>query len=96
MRAAAGILDSEVDQVSELITTEMGKTLGQVRYETLKSATGMRFFADNAERYLAPEHPVEASAVNASALSVRFDPTGVVPGWAGWPGFERVKTVRRR
>jgi succinate-semialdehyde dehydrogenase/glutarate-semialdehyde dehydrogenase len=84
MRAAAGILESEVDAVSDLITTEMGKTLGQARYETLKSAMGMRFFADNAERYLAPEHPVEASAVNASALAVRFDPIGVVLAVMPW------------
>jgi succinate-semialdehyde dehydrogenase/glutarate-semialdehyde dehydrogenase len=84
MKAAAAILESEVDAVSDLITTEMGKTIGQARYETLKSATGMRFFADNAERYLAPEQPVDASAVNASALSVRFDPIGVVLAVMPW------------
>ncbi len=84
MRAASDILEAEVDQVAGLITTEMGKTLGQARYETLKSATGMRFFADNAERYLTPEHPVEPGAVNASALSVRYDPIGVVLAVMPW------------
>ncbi|MCS5734469.1 aldehyde dehydrogenase AldH [Herbiconiux daphne] len=93
MRAAAGILEAEVDQVAELITTEMGKTLATARYETLKSATGMRFFADNAERYLAPEQPVESSAVNASALSVRFDPIGVVLAVMPW-NYPLWQTIR--
>ncbi|RNE62211.1 aldehyde dehydrogenase AldH [Cryobacterium tepidiphilum] len=84
MRKAAEILESEADDVARLITTEMGKTFSTAKYEALKSATGMRFYADNAERYLTPETPVEPSAVNASALSVRFDPIGVVLAVMPW------------
>jgi succinate-semialdehyde dehydrogenase/glutarate-semialdehyde dehydrogenase len=93
MHAAADILEAEVDEVSALVTTEMGKTLATARYETLKSATGMRFFADNAERYLAPEQPVDASAVNASALAVRFDPIGVVLAVMPW-NYPLWQTIR--
>ena len=84
MRAAADILESEVDTVASLITTEMGKTLATARYEALKSATGMRHYADNAERYLAPEQPVDPAKAGASGLSVRFDPIGVVLAVMPW------------
>jgi succinate-semialdehyde dehydrogenase/glutarate-semialdehyde dehydrogenase len=84
MRRAAEILEQEADDVARLITTEMGKTFGTAKYEALKSATGMRHFADNAERYLSPEAPVPASDANASALSVRFDPIGVVLAVMPW------------
>ncbi|MCU1408716.1 MAG: aldehyde dehydrogenase family protein [Microbacteriaceae bacterium] len=84
MHRAADILEAEADDVARLITTEMGKTFATAKYEALKSATGMRHFADHAERYLTPEVPVEASAVNASALSVRFDPIGVVLAVMPW------------
>jgi len=84
MRRAAEILEGEADDVARLIATEMGKTFDSAKYEALKSATGMRHFADNAERYLTPEAPVPASAVNASALSVRFDPIGVVLAVMPW------------
>ncbi|THG29612.1 aldehyde dehydrogenase AldH [Naasia lichenicola] len=93
MCAAADILEAEVDEVASLITTEMGKTIGTARYETLKSATGMRHFADNAERYLAVEHPVDASSAGASSLSVRFDPIGVVLAVMPW-NYPLWQTIR--
>lgn len=84
MHKAADILESEVEEVSKLIATEMGKTLATAKYEALKSATGMRHFADNAERYLTAETPVPASEVNASGLHVQFDPLGVVLAVMPW------------
>jgi len=93
MRAAADLLEAEVDAVSSMITTEMGKTLATARYETLKSATGMRHFADHAEEYLAPTRPVEAASVNASELSVRYDPIGVVLAVMPW-NYPLWQTIR--
>jgi len=93
MRNAAAILEREVDEVSSLITTEMGKTLATARYETLKSATGMRHFADNAERYLSPEQPLDPSLAGASSLSVRFDPIGVVLAVMPW-NYPLWQTIR--
>ena len=84
MHKAADILESEADEVARLIATEMGKTLTTAKYEALKSATGMRHFADHAQRYLSPETPVPASEVNASNLHVQFDPLGVVLAVMPW------------
>lgn len=84
MHKAADILESEADEVARLIATEMGKTLATAKYEALKSATGMRHFADHAQRYLSPETPVPASEVNASNLHVQFDPLGVVLAVMPW------------
>lgn len=84
MHAAAAILDQEADDVARLIATEMGKTFATAKYEVLKSATGMRHFADHAETYLAHETPVEPAEVNASALSVRYDPIGIVLAVMPW------------
>jgi succinate-semialdehyde dehydrogenase/glutarate-semialdehyde dehydrogenase len=84
MHNAADILEREADEVARLITTEMGKTLATAKYEALKSAAGMRHFADNAERYLSPESPVPAADVNGSELSVRFDPIGTVLAVMPW------------
>src|SRR5690606_8851537 len=47
MRAAADLLDAEIDDVATMMTTEMGKTLAAAKAEVRKSARGMRYYADN-------------------------------------------------
>jgi succinate-semialdehyde dehydrogenase/glutarate-semialdehyde dehydrogenase len=84
MRAAADLLDAELDEVASLVSTEMGKTIGTAKYEVSKSARGMRWYADHAEEYLADEHPVEPGDVGASAVSVRYQPIGTVLAVMPW------------
>ncbi len=84
MRAAADILDAELDHVASLVSTEMGKTIGTAKYEVSKSARGMRWYADHAAEYLADEHPVEPGDVGASAVSVRYQPIGTVLAVMPW------------
>ncbi|WP_275293784.1 aldehyde dehydrogenase AldH [Amycolatopsis sp. La24] len=93
LHRAADLLEAEADAVAGLITAEMGKTLESARYEALKSAAGMRHFADHAERYLAPERPVDPAAAGASDLVVRFDPIGVVLAVMPW-NYPIWQTVR--
>jgi succinate-semialdehyde dehydrogenase/glutarate-semialdehyde dehydrogenase len=83
LRAAADILDAERDAVAALMTTEMGKPIAQARAEAAKCATACRFYAENAERYLAHE-PVPAGEVGASEAYAIYQPLGVVLAVMPW------------
>jgi succinate-semialdehyde dehydrogenase/glutarate-semialdehyde dehydrogenase len=84
MRAAADLMDAELDHVAGLASTEMGKTIGTAKYEVTKSANGMRHYADHAEEYLADETPVDPSAVGASRARVIFQPIGTILAVMPW------------
>jgi succinate-semialdehyde dehydrogenase/glutarate-semialdehyde dehydrogenase len=82
-RAAADLLDAEIDDVATMMTTEMGKTLASAKAEVSKCAKGLRFYADNAERFMAPEE-VGADAVNARRAYVTYQPIGTVLAIMPW------------
>lgn len=84
MRAAADLLEAEVDDCARMLTTEMGKTIGQSRAEVLKCAKGMRFYADHAEEFLAPRQLDDPSAVGASSAGARYQALGVVLAVMPW------------
>ncbi|QWT24544.1 NADP-dependent succinic semialdehyde dehydrogenase [Subtercola sp. PAMC28395] len=84
MRAAADLIEQEVDDVARLLTLEMGKPLAQAKGETLKCAKNMRFYADHAEGFLAYEALENPSAVNASQAGARYEPLGVVLAVMPW------------
>jgi len=83
MRAAADILDAEQDSIGRMMTTEMGKTLAAAKAETVKCAKACRYYADNAERFLADEQ-VEPAAVNATQAYARYQPLGPVLAIMPW------------
>ncbi len=83
MRRAAGILDSEQDQIAAMMTTEMGKTLVAARQEVAKCATACRYYADHAARFLADE-PADASSVGAQDAFVTYQPLGPVLAIMPW------------
>jgi succinate-semialdehyde dehydrogenase/glutarate-semialdehyde dehydrogenase len=83
MRRAADILDSEVDQIAAMMTTEMGKTLAASKQEVAKCASCCRFYADQAAGFLADE-PADASAVGATAAWVRYESLGPVLAVMPW------------
>ncbi|MDQ1687982.1 MAG: succinate-semialdehyde dehydrogenase / glutarate-semialdehyde dehydrogenase [Frankiaceae bacterium] len=83
MLAAADLLEAEADDTAELMTTEMGKTVKAAKAEVLKCAAGCRYYAANAEAFLADE-PADASAVGASRAYTRYQPLGVVLAIMPW------------
>jgi succinate-semialdehyde dehydrogenase / glutarate-semialdehyde dehydrogenase len=74
MRKAGEILESEKNEVAKLMTLEMGKTLRSAVDEAVKCAWACRYYAENAERFLADEI-VETTA---SRSYVRYQPLGVI------------------
>lgn len=83
MRAAADLLDADTQQLGELMTTEMGKTLAAAKAEVGKCAAGCRFYADRAELFLADE-PVDAAEVGAVRAYARYQPVGPVLAVMPW------------
>jgi succinate-semialdehyde dehydrogenase / glutarate-semialdehyde dehydrogenase len=74
MLRAAEILENEKDSLAHLMTLEMGKTLRSAVDEAVKCAWVCRYYAENAERFLADEI-VETPA---SRSFIRYQPMGVV------------------
>ncbi len=84
MRKAADLLEADIEEVARLITLEMGRPIKGARAEVLKAAKGLRFYADNAEQFLAPEPLADPSAVGASAAGTRYAPIGIVLAVMPW------------
>ncbi len=77
---AAELLEGEVPDIARILTTEMGKTFAAAKAEVSKSAVGLRWFADNAERLLADE-PIKTSATRSY---VHYQPLGPVLAVMPW------------
>ena len=80
MRKAAAILDAESRDLGRLMTLEMGKPYKAAIAEAEKCATACRYYAENAERFLADE-PVQMEGGRAW---VAFQPIGVVLAVMPW------------
>ena len=80
MRKLAHLLEQETADLAALITAEMGKPVAQARSEIVKCASVCRYYADHAERILAPE-PID---IGSNDAYVRWDPLGVVLAVMQW------------
>jgi succinate-semialdehyde dehydrogenase/glutarate-semialdehyde dehydrogenase len=80
MRRAAEILDAECRELGKLMTLEMGKPIQAAVAEAEKCATACRYYADNAERFLA-DQPVE---MEGGRSWVAFQPIGAVLAIMPW------------
>jgi succinate-semialdehyde dehydrogenase/glutarate-semialdehyde dehydrogenase len=80
MVRAAEILEKEKDAFGRMMTQEMGKTLKSAVQEAEKSALGCRYYAENAEKFLADED----AKTNATRSFVRYQPIGPVLAVMPW------------
>ncbi len=77
---AAELLEGEVPDIAQTVTTEMGKPFAQAKGEVAKCAHGFRWFAEHAEGMLADrEVPVDASLG-----LVAYQPLGVILAVMPW------------
>ena len=80
MVRAAEILEEEAGEFGHLMTSEMGKTLAAAEAEAQKCARGCRYYAENAERFLADE---ETELEGARAF-IRYEPLGPILAIMPW------------
>jgi len=80
MRRAADLLDSERDAFAKLMTAEMGKTIAASRAEAEKCAWVCRYYADNAEAFLADE-TIETDKARSFVRSLPLGPVLAVMPW---------------
>jgi succinate-semialdehyde dehydrogenase/glutarate-semialdehyde dehydrogenase len=83
LTAAADLLDAELDGTARMMTTEMGKTYASAKAEAAKCASACRFYAAQAEGFLADE-PADAAAVGATRAYTRYQPLGPVLAVMPW------------
>jgi len=84
MKAAADLMEADVEPVAQMVTREMGKPIAQSRAEVLKCVKNMRFYAEHAESFLAAESLADPSAVAASQAGSVWQPLGVVLAVMPW------------
>src|SRR6266567_4269171 len=80
MMRAAEILENEKEKFGRLMTTEMGKPFRSAVDEAVKCASGCRYYAENAERFLADEM-VETAATRSF---IRYQPLGPILAVMPW------------
>lgn len=80
MNAAAEILEQRKQEFGRLMTTEMGKTLASAIAEAEKCAWVCRYYAENAEKFLAPEQ----MQIGSARTRVLYQPIGPILAIMPW------------
>ena len=80
MLKAADILEGEKDVFGRMMTIEMGKPLAAAVAEAVKCATGCRYYAENAERFLADE----VVEIGVTRSYIKYQPIGPVLAIMPW------------
>jgi succinate-semialdehyde dehydrogenase / glutarate-semialdehyde dehydrogenase len=80
MIKAAEILEKEKETFGRMMTLEMGKPFRAAVDEAAKCAVGCRYYAENAERFLADE----VVQTNATRSFIRFQPLGPILAVMPW------------
>lgn len=83
LAAAASLLESNSGRVSELMTTEMGKTLLSARGEVAKCVRALRFYSEHGPAFLRDVDGASAE-VDAQRTYVTYQPLGVVLAVMPW------------
>jgi succinate-semialdehyde dehydrogenase / glutarate-semialdehyde dehydrogenase len=84
MNAAADLMEADLSTLAPMLVREVGKPITQAEGEVLKCVKNMRFYAKNAEAFLADELLAEPSSVGASAAFSRYEPLGIVLAVMPW------------
>ena len=80
LMAGADILEQEQDRLARIMTLEMGKLLRAAEEEITKCVRGCRFYAENAEHFLAEQNV----RTEATRSYIRSEPIGPVLAIMPW------------
>ncbi len=80
LQAVGAALRAQTEALARLMAQEMGKPIAQGRSEVEKCALGCEYYAEHAERFLAPE----IIPTDASKSFVAFEPLGIVLAVMPW------------
>src|SRR5215472_12040916 len=80
MKRAAEILEAGKETFGRMMTQEMGKPLRAAIQEAEKCAYGCRYFAENAQKFLADEE----ATTSAKRSFVRYQPMGPILAIMPW------------
>ncbi|TAE87093.1 MAG: NAD-dependent succinate-semialdehyde dehydrogenase [Bacteroidetes bacterium] len=88
----ATLLITKHEELAQLATLEMGKTLAEAKLEVLKCARGCEYYATHAEALLASE---TSKADTGKTVRVSYEPLGVVLGVFPWnfPFWQILRSV---
>ena len=92
LKRAAALMRERAQSLAELITLEMGKLIAQSLGEVALSASILDYYADHAEKFLAPE---KLATLKGEAM-VESSPIGVLFGVEPWnyPYYQDRKSTR--
>ncbi len=92
LAALADVMERDVERLALLLTSEMGKPLAQARGEVMKCVDGIRYYATNAARFLAPR---EVDGLGGLRNVVRYDPIGTVLAIMPWnfPYWQPIRMI---
>jgi acyl-CoA reductase-like NAD-dependent aldehyde dehydrogenase len=76
-----GLLNEHKDELANTLTTEMGKPLQQSHNELNGARSRIKFFIDNAAKYLAEEW---VTAEGATREKIVYEPLGVIANISAW------------
>lgn len=77
---AAEILEEEADDLGRIVTTEMGKPIAAAKGEVHKCARGCRYYAENAERFMADEE----LEFEGARTYIHYEPIGPILAVMPW------------
>jgi succinate-semialdehyde dehydrogenase/glutarate-semialdehyde dehydrogenase len=84
MLKAAEILERDKNKFAHLMTLEMGKPYKAAVAEAVKCAGGCRYYADNAERFLADEVIETGAPIGMKKSFIRYRPIGPILAVMPW------------
>jgi succinate-semialdehyde dehydrogenase / glutarate-semialdehyde dehydrogenase len=84
MQKTADILERDKDKFGHIMTLEMGKPYKAAVAEAVKCAGGCRYYAENAERFLADEVIETGAPIGMKKSFIRYHPIGPILAVMPW------------